>query len=329
MKATLRHYLELHLVVGILSFTAILGLLLEGITPLSLIFWRTLLAVVGLSMVLKISRSKNEKQKMKNEKVRRGSLLPSSFFTSCFSFFSDFKKILPLLALGALLAVHWILFFGAARLANASVCLAGISTGSLWTAFLEPLFLRRRLRGLEVVLGLVVVVGLYVIFLFEFDKLLGLVVAVVSAVLASLFSVLNARITTRYDARMLTLWEMVGANLTALVILPVYHLVIAPNEPVRFWPQGWDWLWLALLAGVCTVYAYSAMARLLRVFSAFTLNLAINLEPIYGIVMAVLIFGNRERMTTGFYFGAAIVLAAVLAYPWLSRRGRGREVPTG
>ena len=323
MKATLRHYLELHLVVGILSFTAILGLLLEGITPLSLIFWRTALAVVGLVVVLRWNE--NEKQGMKNEKGRRFSFFHFSFFIPCFSF----KKIAPLLALGALLAIHWILFFGAARLANASVCLAGISTGSLWTAFLEPLFLRRRLRGLEVVLGLVVVVGLYVIFLFEFDKLLGLVVAVAAAALASLFSVLNARITARYDARMLTLWEMVGANLTILVLLPVYHLLIAPNEPVRFWPQGWDWLWLALLAGVCTVYAYSAMARLLRVFSAFTLNLAINLEPIYGIVMAVLIFGNRERMTTGFYFGAAIVLAAVLAYPWLSRRGRGREVPTG
>ena len=317
MKATLRHYLELHLIVGILSFTAILGLLLEGITPLSLIFWRTLLAVVGLSIVLGMEKGKKETGK-------------SAAVSSPFSLLpSPLKTILPLLALGALLAVHWVMFFGAARLANASVCLAGISTGSLWTAFLEPLFLRRRLRGLEVALGLVVVVGLYVIFLFEFDKLLGLVVAVASAVLASLFSVLNARITARYDARMLTLWEMVGANLTALVILPVYHFIIAPNEPVRFWPQGWDWLWLALLAGVCTVYAYSAMARLLRVFSAFTLNLSINLEPIYGIVMAVLIFGNRERMTTGFYFGAAIVLAAVLAYPWLSRRGRGREAPTG
>lgn len=319
MKATLRHYLELHLVVGILSFTAILGLLLAGITPLSLIFWRTLLAAVGLSMVLNVGKGKRNREKEKSDAA------PSPFSL----FPVPLKNIFPLLALGALLAVHWVLFFGAARLANASVCLAGISTGSLWTAFLEPLFLRRRLRGLEVVLGLVVVVGLYVIFLFEFDKILGLAVAVASAVLASLFSVLNARITTRYDARMLTLWEMVGANLTAAVILPVYHLVLAPDEPVRFWPQGWDWLWLALLAGVCTVYAYSAMARLLRVFSAFTLNLAINLEPVYGIVMAVLIFGNRERMTTGFYFGASIVLAAVLAYPWLGRRGRGREVPTG
>ncbi len=319
MKATLRHYLELHLIVGILSFTAILGLLLEGITPLSLIFWRTALAVVGLSIVLRMDNG----QWIMDNGQRQTSHYPLSIVHY------QFKKILPLLALGALLAVHWVMFFGAARLANASVCLAGISTGSLWTAFLEPLFLRRRLRGLEVGLGLVVVVGLYVIFLFEFDKILGLAMAVASAVLASLFSVLNARITARYDARMLTLWEMVGANLTALVILPVYHLVVAPNEPVRFWPQGWDWLWLALLAGVCTVYAYSAMARLLRVFSAFTLNLAINLEPIYGIVMAVIIFGNRERMTTGFYFGAAIVLAAVLAYPWLSRRGRGREVPTG
>jgi drug/metabolite transporter (DMT)-like permease len=313
MKATLRHYLELHLVVGILAFTAILGLLLRGITPLALVFWRTLLAAIGLTVLIKME---NGAWRMEHEMQQRAFRFPFSIFHF------PFKKILPLLAVGALLAVHWMLFFGAARLANASVCLAGISTGSLWTAFLEPLFFRRRVRPLEVALGLVVLVGLYVIFVFEFDRFLGLVVAVLAAGLAALFSVLNAKLTPHYPPRMLTLWEIIGAWLTACVALPVYHFVIAPDEPVHFWPQGFDWLWLGLLAGVCTVYAYSAMAGLLRVFSAFTINLTINLEPIYGIAVAFLLFGESERMTTGFYLGAAIVLAAVLAYPALSRRGK-------
>ncbi len=311
MKPTLRHYLELHLIVFILSFTAILGLLLRGISPLSLVFWRTGLAALGVRMAG--LRWRNERSVTSPQSARS---TPQS------------KIPWPLLAIGALLAVHWVLFFGAARLANASVCLAGISTGSLWTAFLEPLINRRRLRGLEVVMGLVVLVGLYVIFVFEFDRILGLLVAVAAAGLAAVFSVLNARLSPRYNALTMTFWEMIGAGLTATVALPIYHFVLSPNDPAWFWPHGFDWLWLAMLAGVCTVYAYSATVRLLRVFSAFTFNLAINLEPVYGIGLAFLIFGESERMTTGFYVGAAIVLASVLAYPWLNSRSERRNVPT-
>ncbi len=310
MKPTLRHFLELHFIVAILSFTAILGLLLRDISPLSLIFWRTALAAVGLGMLMKME---NGKWRMENKKTD-DSHSPFSIFHS------PFKKIRPLLALGALLAVHWLLFFGAARLANASVCLAGISTGSLWTAFIDPLVNRRRLRGLEVLMGLVVLVGLYVIFVFEFDRGLGLAVAVTAAGLAALFSVFNARLSPHYDARTLTFWEMIGANGTAVLALLIYPTFFAPEQVAPFWPRGLDWLWLAGLALICTVYAYSAMVRLLRVFSAFTLNLSFNLEPVYGIGLAFLIFGESERMTTGFYFGAALILAAVLGYPWLNRQ---------
>ncbi|MCY7351647.1 MAG: DMT family transporter [Cytophagaceae bacterium] len=313
MKPTFRHFLELHLVVLILGFTAILGLLVT-VSPLALVFWRTGLAAIGLWVV---NRGLQYRIKgVGQAQFTKSALLPPN------------RIIFKFLAIGVLVAAHWLLFFGAARVANASVCLAGIATASLWTALLEPLLTGRRLSALEIVLGLIVLAGLYVIVLADVTHLWGLLLAVVSAGLAALFSILNAQFTRHFNALTMTFWEMLGACLTTAVALLIYYgYVSTGTERLSFWPIGIEWLWILVLAGACTVYAYSATVRLLRVFSAFSFNLAINLEPVYGIGLAVLIFGDRERMTSGFYVGAVTVLAAVLIYPWLDRRmGKAREI---
>lgn len=286
-----KDYLHLHFIVLIWGFTAILGLLIS-IPAVELVFYRTMLAFVLLAGVVK-AREK--------------------------SFHLSRKHLTIMLGTGALISAHWILFFAAARVATASVCLAGMATCSLWTAILEPLSQRRPIRGVELFLGMLVVAGLYVIFHFEFDHALGLTMAVASAMLASIFTIINGRFTHRYDAQVITLYEMGGAFVSTALFLPFYRSTLAEGGQLQLVPVATDWLYIALLAGVCTVYAYSAAVQLMKKFSAFAINLTVNLEPVYGIVLAFLFFGEKEKMTFGFYLGTLIILLAVLAYPALNR----------
>ncbi|GAB4023578.1 DMT family transporter [Spirosoma koreense] len=295
-KPSLTDYLQLHFIVLIWGFTAILGKLLQPLDSSAVVLFRTFLAVLGMGAVL-IYR----KQSLRVPAADRWRLL----------------------ATGAVIALHWVLFFLAARLANVSVCLAGMATSSLWASVLEPLVLRRRVRLIEVLLGAVVLLGLYVIFQFEFDKVVGLLVAVFSAMLSSLFTIINSRFTHRYDALVISFYEMGGAVLGAFALWIGVQAVDSPagNVPVQYVPETpWQWLWLLILALVCTVYAYSVGVRLLRKFTPYMAVLTVNLEPVYGILLAVLIFGDAERMTSGFYIGTLIILAAVLAYPFLNNR---------
>ncbi|GAB3250437.1 DMT family transporter [Larkinella harenae] len=290
-RPTTADYLHLHFLVLIWGFTAILGLLIS-VSALTLVVYRTLLAAVGLALVLYGQR-------------KWSAVKPSDR--------------LKLLATGVVMALHWVLFFEAARVANASVCLAGMATGSLWTSLLEPLFFRRRLRLVEVLLGAVVMAGLYLIFRFEIDRAAGLLMAIFSAMLAAIFTILNSQFTHRYPALTITFYEMCGAFGGSLLFLGIY-LAFGLEKPSELLPQPTDWLWISILAFVCTVYAYSASVRLMRKFTAFAINLTVNLEPVYGIMLAWLFFGDRERMTSGFYIGTLIILAAVLVYPMLSRK---------
>ena len=290
-RPTTTDYLHLHFLVLIWGFTAILGVLIS-VSALTLVVYRTLLAAIGLGVLLYVQKK----------------MVPVSS--------SDRLK---LLATGLVIALHWALFFEAARTANVSVCLAGMATGSLWTSLLEPLFFRRRLRAVEVILGVVVMAGLYLIFRFEIDRAAGLVMAVFSAMLASIFTIINSQFTRRYPPMVITFYEMSGAFGSSLLFQGLY-LAFGSEKPTTLWPQPTDWLWISILAFVCTVYAYSASVWLMRKFSAFAVNLTVNLEPVYGIMLAWLFFGDRERMTTGFYAGTLIILLAVLVYPALNRR---------
>jgi drug/metabolite transporter (DMT)-like permease len=291
MHAGLKDHAHLHFIVLIWGFTAILGLLIT-IPAVELVFYRTLIAALGLGLMLYL--------RGQNLRIGRG-------------------EVGQLLLTGGLISAHWILFFGAARVANASVCLAGMATSSLWTSILEPVMGRKRLRPLEIGIGFVVFAGLYTIFHFEFNHALGMVMAVGSAMLAAVFSVLNSRFSQRQNAFVITFYEMIGAFLGTAVFLPFYAAWVVPHGTLQLSPTLSDWMWIAVLALVCTVYAYSAAVKLLQKFSVFAMNLTINLEPVYGIVLAFLVFGDSERMTTGFYLGTLIILAAVLTYPLLNR----------
>lgn len=292
-----RDYLKLHFIVLLWGFTAILGKLLT-VPPVELVFWRTLLAAAGLAVLL----------------VARGQVwrIPAG-------------QVLRLLAVGALVAIHWITFFLAARLSSVSVCLAGLATLALWTSLLEPLLLWRRVRGYEVGLGLITMLGLYLVSQAELDQLLGLGVAVFSAGLSALFSVLNAKLIKTHPPLRLTFYEMLGACLSIALFFPVYSRYFTQGRGLQLSWHGYDWLWLALLAGVCTVYAFSVSVELMKRLSPFAVNLTVNLEPVYGIVLAVLVFGNKEHMASGFYWGTLLIVFSVLIHPLVARLMKAPE----
>ena len=293
----LKDYLKLHFIVLLWGFTAILGKLLT-VPPVELVFWRTLLAATGLAVLLGVRRMP--------WRVSAG-------------------QAVRLLAVGALVATHWITFFLAARLSSVSVCLAGLATLALWTSLLEPLLLWRRVRGYEVGLGLITMVGLYLVSQAELDQLLGLGVAVVSAGLSALFSVLNAKLIKTHPPLRLTFYEMAGACLSIALFFPVYSGYFTQGRGLQLAWHGYDWLWLALLAGVCTVYAFSTSVELMKRLSPFAINLTINLEPVYGIGLAVLVFGSQERMATGFYLGTLLIVLSVLIHPLVARLMKAKE----
>ena len=296
--AQFKHYLLLHFVVLIWGFTAVLGLLIS-IPAVEIVFYRTLIAAATLAVVLLIGR--------------KPWVLPRT-------------TAIAILGTGALIATHWILFFTAARVANASVCLAGMATCSLWTSLLEPWMTGRKIRIYEVGLGLLVIVGLYVIFRFEFDHALGLSMAIASAMLGAVFTILNARFAQRHDAYVITFYEMVGACLSVALFFPIYVAYLSEAGTLLLVPTLSDWGYLLVLALVCTLYAFSVSVQLMRYVTAFAMNLTNNLEPVYGILLAVLVFGEKETMSLPFYIGTAIILLSVLAYPVIRRVLRRRAL---
>jgi drug/metabolite transporter (DMT)-like permease len=216
-------------------------------------------------------------------------------------------------------ATHWVLFFEAARVSTVSVCLAGMATVTFWTSLLEPLLGKRKIKGFEVGLGLVAIVGLYIIFQFEFNNALGLTLAIIAAFLSAFFYVLNSQYTKKHSPYVITFYEMIGACITLLIFIPIYQAFILETPVEYAVPSLRDFGFLLVLSLACTVYAFAQSVELMRRISAFMVNLSINLEPIYGIIMAVLIYGEKEKMSAGFYWGTLIILASVLSYPALNR----------
>lgn len=292
-----RHYGLLHFIVLVWGFTAVLGLLIS-IPSVEIVFYRTLIAFVALAAILWYRK------------------VP---------FCLPGRVVVKILGTGALIALHWILFFGAARVSTASVTLAGMATCSLWTSFIGPLMTRRKVQTYEVLLGVIVIIGLYVIFRFEFTHALGLSMAVFSALIAAIFTVLNAQFGKSYDAYQVTFYEMLGACASIAIFFPFYQQWISPDGMLYLSPSAMDWLWLMVLALACTVYAYTMSVELMKYVTPFAMNLTNNLEPVYGIVLAVLVFGEQEQMTPQFYLGTAIILASVFAYPMIRRYRKVRR----
>ncbi len=292
MNSQLKDYLQLHFIIILWGFTAILGLLIK-ISAYDLVFYRTLLASFGLLAII---------------------------FIANFRFNVGKKDFFRLIGNGVLIAAHWILFFESARVSTASVSLAGLSTISFWTSLLEPVMKGKRIELLEVFLGVLVIGGLYMIFHFDFGYALGLAMSLVSAFFGALFTVINSKITHRHNEYVITFYEMVAANIVTALFIIFYSSSAISNGKIFEMPSAWDWLYLSLLAFVCTIYPFSVSVELMKRISAFVVNLSVNLEPVYGIILAILIFGGKEKMSAGFYLGTLVILLSVIIYPLLRKQ---------
>lgn len=293
----LKHFLELHFVIFLWGFTAILGKLIH-IPAVELVLIRTLISAAALGAIIYFNRTR---------------------------FWLGWPTVLRILGVGVMLAGHWLLFFASARVSSVSICLAGLATSSLWTALLEPAFTDKKVRAHEVLLAILIMLGLYVIFQFEFGHFLGITMALGSALLGAGFTIINSRLTKQYPPTTIACYEMTGACLVTLFFLPVYLPLLSETGQLQFQMPLLDWFYLLVLALVCTVYAFTAAVRLMQRITAFAMNLTVNLEPIYGIILAWFIFGKEEEMSKGFYIGAAIILASVFIYPLLESRYNRRQ----
>jgi len=231
------------------------------------------------------------------------------------------KQAIIAMGVGTVVAAHWITFYHAIKISNISITLIVLSTTTLFTSFLEPLFIRRRINWLEVVIGLVIIAGIFLIFDSEIKFSAGIWVALVSAILAGLFTVLNAKLQKKYQPSVFTFYQMLGGFLS----ICVFFLFSGGFNAVPKIFTELNWLYLVILGTFCTAYAFIAMVQLMKYLTAYTIVLSINMEPIYGILMALMIFGDSEEMTGGFYIGGAIILASVVLYSGLNHFIRKKD----
>lgn len=284
-------YLKLHFIVFLWGFSAILGKLVT-IPAVEMVWYRSIFAAIGMGAVIYFTRG--------NFRVARPDLL-------------------KLFAIGAIVSLHWIAFFGSARVSNVSVSLVGFATNSLWAALLEPWFNRSRIKKYEVLLGMLVMLGLYIIFSFDFEYKAGLLLGILAGFTSALFSVFNAKMVKRISSRTITFYEMIGVFLATGLFLPFFSMSGADLHWPAL-PSAMDLIYIAILAGVCSVYAYTVAVELMKRISVFMIQLTLNLEPVYGIIMAVIIFGQQEKMTLNFYIGTLVILSAVITYPLVKKR---------
>jgi drug/metabolite transporter (DMT)-like permease len=288
IKNKLGNYFELHFIVVLLGFTAILGKLIQLPAPI-LVWYRTMFAFIALFIWFTIKRTK---------------------------FILSFRQTLQLLGIGLIVGLHWICFFHAIKVSNVSVTLGCLASGTLFASLLEPLLFKRRIYWFEVILGLVIIIGLYLIFQFETRYLAGIIFSLIAFFLSSLFTVLNKKITVKYNQNVIGFYEMLGGFIGVTIYLLINGNI--NSHDLSFTLH--DLIFLVLLAVICSAYAFSAVVRVMKEISAYVVVLTINLEPIYGIILAYFIFGASEYMTLGFYSGTLILILSIFLYPVLERK---------
>lgn len=287
-------FIQLHIAVLLAGLTGVLGKIItlnEGL----LVWYRLLLTAVALWMIYLVRR-------------------PSSSIAA--------RDIVRIFGIGAIAAMHWVAFYGSIKYSNVSVGLLCFSAVGFFTALIEPLVLRHRVDYVELLLGLMVIAGIFLIFQVNPSYKTGIVIGLVSSLLGSLFPVLNKRILQRVPAGTVTLYELTGGFLFLSVLLPFY-LKLAPAS--KLLPDWKDWIGLLVLSLACTVLAFNLSMNALKKLSAFTVNLSYNLEPVYGIILAFILFREDKYMHGGFYTGFALIILSIgLQMLRMWRRGAQR-----
>jgi drug/metabolite transporter (DMT)-like permease len=279
-KDKLKSTLHFHFIVFIFGFTAILGKLIS-IDALSLVWYRMSMASIVLGVVL---------------------------WTKKASFRMTNKQLAVMSLCGLLIALHWICFFHAIKISNVSITLAILASGAFVTALVEPFFYKRKFILYEIVLGFIVVIGLAVILDAEYTYVNGIIYAGLAMIFSVAFTLINGVFVHQSDARVMSFYQLGTGAIFTTLFLSVSH-----GFDVDFFSiKTSDILWLVLLATICTAYAFVVSISVMRHLSPFSVMLGINMEPVYGILLAMLIFGDSERMDISFYLGTILILISVM-----------------
>ncbi|MBL4675618.1 MAG: EamA family transporter [Mucilaginibacter sp.] len=277
-----KNLLILHFTVFIWGFTGILGQLIS-ISAVDLVWYRVLIASISLFLYFKLNKTTLK-------------LAP--------------KTMLKLALTGALVGGHWVLFFASIKLSTVPVTLVCLSSMTLFTAIFEPLINKKPISKLEIISGIFIILGIALIFRFETQYTKGIITGLLSAMLASLFSIVNSRLVQKIEAPVIAFYELLGAFLWITL-----YLLITVGTAAFVIPKASDIGYLVILGTVCTSLAYVAGVSVMRELSAFRVALITNLEPVYGIIMAFLFFNNTSTMSPGFWAGAVIVLSTIFLFP--------------
>lgn len=277
--------LQLHTAVFLWGFTGVLGRAIT-LSSTMLVWWRLLITAVTLWVLYGLQGKRNRINK---------------------------KAAFTIALMGTIQALHWVLFYASIKLANVTIALTCLSTTALLASLIEPLVMKKKFDRVEIFLGFFAIAGILIIYETHLLFSTGILVGLLASVLTVLVSVLNKKIIDKYPPEDITLYQLTGGFLGLTVLLPLFQIFF--HETWRL-PAGWDWLWLVILSWVCTVFTFFLYIRALKAVSAFTMNLTLTLEPVYGIVLAFLIYKENRLFSHWFYVGFALIAVAVLFHTW-------------
>jgi drug/metabolite transporter (DMT)-like permease len=291
---------QMHIAVLLWGFTGVLGRAITLDAPV-LVWYRMLLTALFLAIIV----------------TSRKLWVPISK-----------KHLAQLMLIGVLMGLHWVAFYGSIKLANISIALVCLSTASIFTPLVDPLINRSKYEIKELLLGSLAILGVYLIYQLQQFSVWGIVSGVVAAFLSSVFTVLNKQIANKYPVRTMVFYEMSSGWLFITLLMPLLYLY-SPNMQLlpnsnnilgQLWYEN-DWIWLVILSLCCTVWAQSLALSALKKLSSFTATLSVNLEPIYGILLAFVFYNeNREiifvkgteQLNTGFLAGMGLIVLSVV-----------------
>jgi drug/metabolite transporter (DMT)-like permease len=273
-------FFQLHIAVFLAGFTGVLGKVID-LNEGMIVWWRLLFTVVTMAVLF-----------LAFKKIQKIPL----------------KDILKICGVGLIAALHWLTFYGAIKWSNVSVALTCFSSISFFTAIFEPLLFKRKVNQTELLLGLLTIAGIYIIFHFDDRYKAGIITGIISAMLAAIFPIFNRQFLQRINVETMLLWQQTGGFITLSAILPFYFGLF----PSKNFIPGWqDVLWLLVLAWVCSVFAFQLTSHALKRLSAFTVNLSYNLEPVYGILIAFIVFKENQQLGKWFYYGFAVIVSVL------------------
>lgn len=294
-----RAYFQLHIAIFLWGFTAILGDLIT-LEAIPLVWWRVLLTSFSIIFLIPLVKSLKALSR---------------------------QTIIRLAGIGMIIGLHWILFFASIKLSNPSIALICMATGSFFTAILEPIILKQKMKGYEIFLGLMIVPGmLMIVNSTELSMMNGIWAGIGSALLAAVFTVLNKKYIEDVEPKIMTFLEMGTAWLMVSIMLPVVYYMDASSFNMS--PTLSDFGYLCVLAFLCTTLAFILSLKSLKYISAFATNLSINLEPVYGIIMAAVLLDDLEELNERFYIGCIIILIAVFVYPLIKLYFKRKSLKT-